>query len=214
MVDVVNDLNNEIKIQFPTKHAPNIYNMLEHDSQLSAKRVRIVGGGVSINPGDIQIGAVEIKDMNSDLRANVSQIPIDKGGMTNALNVNVVGVNPLAKQKNSLNFTQKQLAVPAGVEYTLLTLTVPPKKMLYLKSYMVTGINGEDALFTLKVNDVEENLVRTSVAIPSVQVKIWDNDGCELPVAPNETVKVTVLHDRLRPSAFSATIVGYFVDLE
>ena len=46
-----------------TPHIPaNKIRNDEHDSVVKARRVKIVEGNVSINAGDIQIGAVEIKD--------------------------------------------------------------------------------------------------------------------------------------------------------
>jgi hypothetical protein len=81
------------------------------------------------------------------------------------------------------------------------------------RAYTVSGVNGEEATFRLKKNSTEENLVRTSVAMPSLIIGIWDKDGMELPAASGETIIVTIKHDRVRASAYSATILGYLVDV-
>jgi len=69
----------------------------EHDSSSNAKKVKIVEGNVTINASDIQIGAVEIKDRDSDNRAIVN----DDG----SLKVDI-GVNP-ATQENQLTIISK-----------------------------------------------------------------------------------------------------------
>lgn len=56
----------------------------EHDPNLKAKKVKVVGGEVSLSVSDIEIGAVEIKDKDSDNRVRVNT--------DGSLDVNVVNI--------------------------------------------------------------------------------------------------------------------------
>jgi hypothetical protein len=66
-----------------TTHSGNIQPALdleEHDGNNNAKRVNVVAGAISIDASDIQIGAVELKDGDTDTRAD-----IESDGTKNAL---------------------------------------------------------------------------------------------------------------------------------
>lgn len=90
----------------------------EHDDTNDAKRVNIVAGSISIDPGDIQIGAVEIKDGDSDLRADVAT---DGNGDNRLLvDAGVTSVDPndvvTASTHNTNDDVKASYTAPVGKE--------------------------------------------------------------------------------------------------
>lgn len=88
----------------------------EHDEVYDAKRVNVVAGNITLDPGDIQIGAVEIKDTITNDRANVRQdssgdyrLLVD-AGVTSVDANNVVS----ASTHDTIDSIKASYTVPAG----------------------------------------------------------------------------------------------------
>jgi len=202
----VDDLNCTVLIQMaPRWSSPVAIDNFEHDHKYMAKRVRMVGPTPFILEGDLQIGAVEIKDRNTDLRANVENI-----GGKGALDVNIVSGQ--LQTKDVVNQYAQISNVPRLIETTLVTLTVPPGKRYHFKAY--TGGGEADGLFRMKINNTVINTMRNSGAMRSVQVSLW-GEGCEVPVSAGGTITLTVEHwEKFYGGLFDfeGTILAYSVN--
>ena len=107
---------------------------------------------------DIQIGAVEIKDGNSDLRADVEISALGKNGL-------VVIPTEIAKQSIN-NFGNAVLAPDASL--TLASYTVPVGKRFIFKGGVVGG-SGPGA-FSFRIASSTQCLVRNSGSNRTIQL--------------------------------------------
>jgi len=161
-------------------------------------RVSVVKGNISIDPGDIQIGAVEIKDGNTDTRATV--VACDPNN--NALLVK----SCVDEVKTKINIFGSTTVAP-GSTVTLASYTVAASKAFTFSGGIVGGAAQGEFHFEIAGSDVA--LYRNSGSNPSVQIRFL-----EPPTAGAATViniKVRNLDNKTR--SFEATLSGYTVDV-
>jgi hypothetical protein len=147
--------------------------------------------------GDIQIGAVEIKDGITNDRANV---------------VPVSGVNALAVTDASEVIKSKVLIfgsalVAVGVTLTLATFTVPAGEKFIWEGSIVGGKGmGE---FSFKVAGNRIALIRNSGSAPTIVAKFPRRSAPEASSTLIVTVEVKNIDHT--PRDFEATLNGYTV---
>lgn len=171
----------------------------EHDPVNSAKRVNLVAGNISIDPGDIQIGAIEIKDADSDIRANV----ITNGGGENRLLVDagVTSVDPNDVVTSSTHNT---------VDTVKASYTVPASKKLFITSVWSST----------RTADIIAQLQEDGNALLDIPVSSGANSfgaivlPTETPLGPYITGTVIEIEriEGLSGLAWSAGWVGYLID--
>lgn len=152
--------------------------------------LRIVGD-INIKPGDIEIGAVEIKDHITDIRTAVDS--------TNALKVREAQLETSINQYSSGTGT-------AGVLTDILTYTVPTGKTFYIEGYIATG--EAEARFEVTVDSV----VKTAYRITRADLTAEVNFGKAPIVAlADSVVKVRVENHYNTNLTFETNIYGYLI---
>jgi hypothetical protein len=166
------------------------------DSTDDLWRVDVVKGNISIDPGDIEIGAVEIKDHNSETRLDVEAVS----------DYNAIMVRDVVEfQKAKVNVFGSTSITPAAT-VTLATYTVPAGKIFVLTGGIVGGrMHGE---FEFEVGGSTVAVVRNSGSNPTIQVKFF-----EPPEASASTViNIKATNDGHQTRPFEATLSGYTIN--
>ena len=150
--------------------------------------------------GDIQIGAVEIKDGSTDQRASVQ----GNGG----LNVNVLST-PSETVGVGTNVYDDIVGVLTSTETDLVSYTVPTGKKFILTGGKGTG--SSDAHYKLKIDGNTEAFYKTSY-FDRVAKFFFDNrDGVE--VAAGIVIKITVEHEESASQEFYGNLFGRLITL-
>jgi len=180
---------------------------------------------------DIQIGAVEIKDHNSDLRADVltrddginalavdirgdiqiGAVELKDGNTDTRVDVENVGsynavmaMDVVNYQKQKINIFGSSLVAP-GVTVTLATYTVPVGKTFTYSGGIVGGKSMGS--FEFVINSITNALVRNSGSNPTIQVKF-----IEPPEASgNSIIDLRVTNDGDLARQFEATLSGFII---
>lgn len=156
----------------------------------------MVQGNISIDPGDIQIGAVEIKDHDSTTRLDVETIS----------DYNAIMVRDVVEfQKAKVNVFGSTSVTPSST-VTLATYTVPSGKVFVLTGGIVGGrMHGH---FEFEVGGSTVAVVRNSGANPTIQVKFH-----EPPEASASTViNIKLTNDGHNTRPFEALLSGYTIN--
>lgn len=159
-------------------------------------RVNVVAGSISIDPGEINIGAVEIKDHNTDTRLDVEVV-----GDYNAILVS----DAIEYQKAKVNMWGSTSITPSST-VTLVTYTVPSGKIFTLTQAIIGGRNcGE---FEIEVGGSNIALIRNSGAHPTSIVKFEEPPEASAGTVIN--IKAKNIGHVTRP--FEATMAGYTIN--
>ena len=174
-----------------------VYDNLNND----AIRVNVVAGNISINPGDIHIGAVEIKDEDVDVRCNVITI-----GTKNALLIK--DIDEYWADQNNNQFNQfGTVNIAKDSELTIVTYTVPINKILKITGLIIGG--NTDGEFKLIKNGTEIMLFRNSAAYRTqpfvLPMKVKLNYG--------ETIEIICKNVGRQTRQFEASLVGYQISV-
>lgn len=146
---------------------------------------------------DIEIGAVEIKDSNTDTRVDVEPV-----GPYNAILTK--DITEFQKQKIN-NFGTATVAPSATI--TLATYTVPVGKRFIYSGGIVGGTEVGEFYFDINANT--QALVRNSGSNPTIQVRF-----IEAPEASGgSTVDLKVKNISNKTRTYEANLSGYIVDV-
>ena len=159
-------------------------------------RVDVVQGNISIDPGEINIGAVEIKDHDSTVRLDVEPV-----SDYNAIMVR----DAIEFQKAKVNVFGSTSVTPAST-VTLATFTVPAGKIFVLTGGIVGG--RESGNFEFEVGGSTVAIIRNSGSNPTIQARF--NEPPEASAATVINIKVTNDGHKTRP--FEATLSGYTIN--
>ena len=150
----------------------------------------------TLTVGDIEIGAVEIKDGDSNLRADVEAGVSGKNGI-------VVIIDE--KTRSIVSVFGSAVISPSATS-TLATFTVPSGKRFIFSGGIVGG--GESAEFSFIVASATVCLVRNSGSNRTIVVLF--------PTAPEASASAVIdlkaKNVSLKTKTFEATISGYTVD--
>jgi len=138
--------------------------------------------------GDIEIGAVEIKDGTTDNRAVVTA--------DGALLVTTAGT--IGVPVNVYN----QLDVPSATQLTLLTYTIPTGRALHFSQFMVGG--NSDGTFTIRANGSILAFVRNNAAQRTISITFKN----ELEINAGNVVSILVYNESNVTRTFEGTING------
>lgn len=151
----------------------------------------------SLTVSDIEIGAVELKDANSETRVNVVAV-----GSQNA--VLIKDVSEYQKQKIN-NFGSSN--VGPGATATLATYTVPTNKQFTYTGGIVGGTaEGE---FTFDINTITLALVRNSGSNPTIQVQFLEPPDA----SAGSIIDLKVTNNSNKTRSFESTLSGYIIDV-
>ena len=128
------------------------------DSTKDAVRVDVIDGDITINVGDIEIGAVEIKDHDSETRVDVEECHD-----YNALLVK----DCMEFQKAKVNVFGSSSVSPSAT-VTLATYTVPAGKRFFFTGGIVGGDGTGE--FEFEVGGSNVALVRNSGSNRTIQI--------------------------------------------
>ncbi len=163
------------------------------DNPDDAWRVNVVAGSISIDPGEINIGAVELKDQNSDNRVDVEII-----GSFNA----VITRDAIDFQKTKVNVFGSALVTP-GSTLTLVSYVVPVSSVFTFSGGIVGG--DESGEFTFEIAASTIALVRNSGSNRTIMLRFL-----EPPSAGAATLlQIKVKNIGIKPKQFEATLSGY-----
>lgn len=147
--------------------------------------------------GDFQIGAVELKDRDSNTRADIETI-----GNYNGLLVK--DVTEFQKQKLN-NFGSA--SVSPGATITLATYNVPAGKRFVYSGGIVGGT--EQGEFTFDINLVTQALIRNSGSNPTIQVKFIEPPEA----SAGAVIELKVKNISNKTRSFEATLSGFLTDV-
>ncbi|MHA1329928.1 MAG: hypothetical protein ACTSR2_02515 [Candidatus Hodarchaeales archaeon] len=174
----------------------------EHNKDAYAKRVFVVNP-VPLEVGDIQIGAVEIKDGDTDLRADV-----ENQGSLNALVVE----NATELRKSTVN-TYGDAIISFCSSSTLVSYPVPLTKTFKFSGFIVGG--QADGEFIIKVNGGIVCKVRNSRA--SRTLFIWFKNEIQVSAGGTVEIEATNVDNGIPPpfssKSFEGTINGYTLNI-
>lgn len=166
------------------------------DFDNDAIRVNVVEP-IELKVEDIQIGAVEIKDGETDTRASVIT-----QGTTNALVVRTL----VEQVKTTVNSFGSAIVNP-GITLTLASYTITAGNSFTFQGGIVGGNGSGEFHFEVDGNDIA--LVRNSGAQPTIKIKFPEPQKISTPVVVN--IKVKNIGHTSQP--FEATLSGYNVPL-
>lgn len=159
-------------------------------------RVDVVQGNISIDPGDIQIGAVEIKDHDSTVRLDVEPV--------HDFNAILV-VDAFQFQKTKIN-TFGSTSVTPGSTVTLATFTVPAGKVFHFTQATVGGRDAGE--FELEVGGSTVAFVRNSGSTQTLDHKFAEPPESSAGTIIN--IKVTNIGHVTK--TFEATLSGFTIN--
>jgi len=162
------------------------------DFDNDAYRVHVVEP-VPLEAGDIQIGAVELKDGDTDTRVDVEEV-----GNNNAVLVE----NARQFQKTSINNFGSALISPATT-LELVSFTVPSSTSFEF----IGGIVGGDEYgeFIFEVGGTTIALARNSGSNRTIMMRFLESQS----VGAGTTVKIKATNIGHRTKQFEATLSGY-----
>ena len=182
----------------------------EHDAEAHAKRVLAVSKDgmpidennplpveASIDVGDIHIGAVEIKDKDSDIRATVIQRLTDTALIVQDLS---------EYQKNTVNI-YGEATVPWDTEITLCTYTVPTSKTFNFSGIIIGG--NADGEFFAKIGGTPIAKIRNTAAARTISAIFWNNP--KVNAGGNVTITAKNISIRKNTREFEATLNGFIL---
>jgi len=145
--------------------------------------------------GDIEIGAVEIKNHDSDVRASVVA-----GATYNA----IVTIDHAETGATSINlFTEK--SINGFTEDTLVTFTVPAGKKFFVTGIIVGG--NADGKFTLKAAGSKLCIARNSATKKTMDISFPERS--ESNAAESQVVEILCYNEHGATRAFEGTLLGY-----
>ena len=151
---------------------------------------------IPLEVSDIQIGAVEIKDGDSDTRADVAEV----GG-----NNGLVVQNAIDQAKSKVNIFGSTTVSP-GVTVTLATYTVPVGKAFTFTGGIVGGTANGEFHFEIAGSDIA--VYRNSGSNPSCQLRF-----VEPPTATaGSIINIKVKNCDNKTRIFESTLSGYTLD--
>ena len=166
------------------------------DYDNDAYRVNVVEP-IELEVGDIQIGAVEIKDSITDERANVVSIG-DKNG--------IITQNLIEQTKTSVNSFGSAIVSP-GLTVTLATYTIASDKAFTFIGGIVGG--DESGEFHFEVGGSDIALVRNSGSQRSIIVNFPESQK----VGASTVINIKVKNLGNKTKQFEATLSGYLLPI-
>jgi len=183
----------------------------EHDAEAHAKRVLNVGPDgqpytdgnrlpvdALVDVGDIHIGAVEIKDHDTDTRVSVEECGVYNAMMTK---------DCLDAQSNTVN-VYGEANIPYDTEITLATFNVPVGRKFKFTGMIVGG--DADGEFFAKVDGSIVAKVRNSSAVRTITAKFWNEPSSNAGGQVTITCK-NVSWVKRNTKEFEATLNGYTI---
>jgi len=144
---------------------------------------------------DIQIGAVELKDGDSNTRVDVETV-----GSYNA----VLSQDVVEFQKQKVNNFGSASVAP-GATVTLVTLTVPATKRFVYRGGIVGG--NDHGKFEFQINSITQATVRNSGSNPTIQVTFIEPPEA----STGSVVDLNVTNNSNKTKSFEATLSGYII---
>lgn len=177
----------------PSDAAANrqVSNVLSRVYNKTKNTLRVEGIEVTLLPGDIEIGAVEIKDGLTDQRASVGS---DGGLRVQELPV-LEPINVFASDTGT-----------ASLFTDIVVYTVPAGKTLYLTGYIVTG--EAEAKFELVDNTTVISTFRITRATMTGAI---DFGKGAIKVIGAHTVTIRVRNNDLVDRTFEGQLYGYLI---
>ena len=145
-----------------------------------------------LNAGDIQIGAVELKDWDSTTRADIHTV-----GSMNALLVQDVEEN----QRIVANI-YNQINISSSTESTIATYTVPSGKIFKLKQLVIGG--NSDGTFKLEVGGSTWAIFRNSASERTKSIKFN-----EVLAGQGIIINIKCYNESHQTRTFEATMFGF-----
>lgn len=165
---------------------------------------------------DIEIGAVELKDPITDVRANIisdgvknalivkqNSQPLPIGAATENTLLDILATLGGSNTNTQFNEYNEDLAVVDSLETDIVTYTVPALATAQIFGLSATG--SADWFFKLKINGTTVYSGRTQWTQRNLQ-QLYNNG--EITASAGDVIKITVKHLELLNQSFYASLFG------